>query len=114
MNRNGGDIHSKLPVFDGKNWNRWKIQMHVLFGSQDVLDLVTDDYDMLEADATEAQKITQKALRKKDQKVLFYIHQCVDVNVFEKMYSSSLTLFTTVSHFLITSWYLLWSNFLNS
>ena len=54
MNGNNGDVHSKLPVFDGKNWNHWKIQMRVLFGAQDVLDLVTDGYDMLEADATEA------------------------------------------------------------
>ena len=73
MNGNN-DIHSKLPVFDGKNWNRWKIQMRVLFGSQDVLDLVTDGYNLLEADATEDQKIAQKVLRKKDQKALFYIH----------------------------------------
>ena len=49
--------------------------MRVLFGSQDVLDLVTNGYNLLEADATEAQKITQKALRKKDHKALFYIHQ---------------------------------------
>ncbi|XP_050876924.1 ribosome biogenesis protein ERB1-like [Lathyrus oleraceus] len=33
----------------------------------------------------DAQKNVQHDLRKKDQKVLFYIHQCVDVNVFEKI-----------------------------
>ena len=56
MNGNGRDIHSKLPVFDGKNWNRWKIQMRVLFGSQDVLDLVTGGYNLLEAGAIEARR----------------------------------------------------------
>ena len=90
MNGNG-DIHSKLPVFDGKNWNRWKIQMHVLFDSQDVLDLVTNGYDLLEADAIEAQKITHKTLRRKDQKAFFYIHQYVDANVFEKIVDSETT-----------------------
>ena len=53
-----------------------------------MLDLVTDDYALLATDATETQKITQKAIRKKDQKALFYIHQCVDANVFEKIVDS--------------------------
>ena len=57
MNENS-DISSKLPVFDGKNWNRWKIQMRVLFGSQDVLDIIIDGYASLAADATEAHKTT--------------------------------------------------------
>ena len=87
MNGNS-DISSKLSVFDGKNQNRWKIQMCVLFGSQDVLDLVTDGYASLAADAMEAQKTTHKAIRKKYQKALFYIHQCVDANVFEKLADS--------------------------
>ena len=90
MNGNN-DINFKLTAFDDKNWSRWKIQMRVLFGSQDVLDLVTDGYAPLAADMTEAQKITLKALRKKDQKTLFYIHQCVDANVFEKIADSETT-----------------------
>lgn len=41
----------KLLVFDRKNWNWWMIQMRVLFGAQDILDLVNDDYA---TDATKA------------------------------------------------------------
>ena len=88
MNGNG-NMNTKLPVFDGKNWNRWMIQMRVLFGAQDVLDLVTDGYVQVAADATDEQKNTQKEVRKKDQKALFFIHQCVDVNVFEKIADST-------------------------
>ena len=53
-----------------------------------MLELLTDGYAPIAADATEAQKITQKAKRNKDQKVFFYIHQCVDANMFEKIADS--------------------------
>ena len=53
MNGNGG-MSTKLPVFDGKNWNRWMKQMIVLFGAQDVLELVTEGYVPVAADATDA------------------------------------------------------------
>ena len=42
MNGNS-NLSTKLPVFDGKNWN-WSIQMRVLFGAQDVLNLVNEGY----------------------------------------------------------------------
>ncbi|KAK2358394.1 hypothetical protein QL285_095582 [Trifolium repens] len=73
MNGNGG-MSTKLPVFDGKNWNRWMKQMIVLFGAQDVLELVTEGYVLVAADATDAQKLAQKDTKKKDQRALFYIH----------------------------------------
>ena len=78
-------MNTKLPAFDGKNWNRSKIQMRVLFGAQDVLDLVSEGYVPAAADATVEQKSEEKATRKRDQKALFFIHQCVDENVFEKI-----------------------------
>ena len=81
----GNNLNTKLPVLDGKNWNRWMIQMRVLFGAQDVLELVTDGYVPVAADATEDEKEAQRETRKRDQKALFFIHQCVDVNVFEKI-----------------------------
>ncbi|KAK2352988.1 hypothetical protein QL285_090671 [Trifolium repens] len=77
MNGNGG-MSTKLPVFDGKNWNRWMKQMLVLFGAQDVLELVIEGYVLVAADATDAQKLAQKDTKKKDQRALFYIHQCYD------------------------------------
>ena len=78
MNENGS-LSIKLPMLDGENWNRWMIQMCVLFGAQDVLDLINDGYvqvTLLE-NATDVQKNAQGDLRKKDQKALFYIHHCV-------------------------------------
>ncbi|KAK2383862.1 hypothetical protein QL285_071274 [Trifolium repens] len=83
-----GNLNTKLPVLNGKNWNRWMIQMRVLFGAQDVLELVTDGYVPVAADATEEQKEAQRKERKRDQKALFFIHQCVDENVFEKIADS--------------------------
>ena len=62
--------------------------MRVLFGAQDILDLVNEDYAV---DATEAQRNTYRELRKKDQKALFYIHQCVSVNVFGNIVDSMMT-----------------------
>ena len=87
------DISTKLPVFDGKKWNQWMIQMRVLFDAQDVLDLINDDciWVALPTNATDAQRNAHCDLRKKDQKALFYIHQCVDVNMFEKIIDSTTT-----------------------
>ena len=82
-------LNTKLPVFNGKNWNKWMIQMRVLFGAQDVLDLVTDGYVPAAADATEEQRTAERVMRNRDQKALFYIHQCVDEIVFEKIANST-------------------------
>ena len=65
MNRNN-NMSTKLPVFDGKNWNRWMIQMRVLFGAQDVFALVTDGYILVAVDATEEEREAQRNKRKKD------------------------------------------------
>ena len=70
----GSSLNTKLPVFDGKSWNRWMIQMRVLFGAQDVLDLDTNGYVPVAVDATEKQRSAERATRKRDQKTLFYIH----------------------------------------
>jgi hypothetical protein len=86
---NGSNLNTKLPVLDGKNWNRWMIQMRVLFGAQDVLDLVTEGYVPVAVNATEEERVAQRETRKRDQKALFFIHQCVDANVFEKIADST-------------------------
>ena len=65
------------------------IQRHVLFGAQDALELVTDGYVPVAADAAKEERNEQRDKRKKNQKVLFYIHQCVDMNVFEKIVDST-------------------------
>lgn len=85
MNGNNGGFNTHLPMFDGKNWNRWSIQMRVLFGAQDVVELVNDGVTALAENATEAQRNAHRERKKKDQRALFYIHQCVDNKVFEKI-----------------------------
>lgn len=63
--------------------------MCVLLGVQDVLDLVNGNYTLVVVDVTEVQKNVQREMGKKDQKALFYIHQCVDVKMFEKIIDST-------------------------
>ena len=50
------------------------IQMRVLFGAQDVLELVTDEYIQVAEDATTEEREAQRSKRKKDHKELFFIH----------------------------------------
>lgn len=67
-------LNIRLPEFDGKNYNRYMIQIRVLFGAQDVVALVNDGYATVVKDATEAQRNVYRELRKKDHKALLYIH----------------------------------------
>lgn len=80
-----GHFPTNLPILDGKNWEKWCIQMRVIFGVQDVLELVNLGYEALDENPTEAQRIVHKEAKKKDCKALFLIHQCVDANTFEKI-----------------------------
>lgn len=89
MNSGKVSLDTKLPIFDRKNWNRWSIQMHVLFRDQDVLDLINDSYTSIAKNITGAQINAQCETRKKDQKELFYIYQCMDTKVFRKIVDSS-------------------------
>lgn len=74
-----------LPVLDEKNYDRWHKQMKVLFGFQDVLEVVNSGVEELAAEATEAQRAAHKELKKKDYKALFLIHQCVNSSIFERV-----------------------------
>ncbi|KAK2352556.1 putative mitochondrial protein [Trifolium repens] len=76
---------ANLPILDGKNWDQWCVKMSVIFGYQEVEDLVTNGVEPLVANATEAQQTAFKALKKRDCKAQFLIHQCVDAANFEKI-----------------------------
>lgn len=89
MNGGNGSLNTKLQVFGGKDWNRWMIQTRVLCRDEDVVDLVNEGYIVVVTDATEAQRNTHRETRKKDHKALLYNHQCVDMNVFEKIVDST-------------------------
>lgn len=59
--------------------------MKVLFGYQDVLDVITTGVTPLVEEATTVQQATHKEEKKKDYKALFLIHSCVDEDSFEKV-----------------------------
>ncbi|XP_019429222.1 PREDICTED: uncharacterized protein LOC109336861 [Lupinus angustifolius] len=80
-----------LPTLDSKNYERWHIQMKVLFGYQEVLEIVQNRYQSIGEDATEAQRSTFRECKKRDCKTLFMIHQYVDESNFEKISSAKTT-----------------------
>ncbi|PNX61357.1 F-box protein [Trifolium pratense] len=45
MNTHG--FGTNILVLDGKNWDRWNALMKSLFGAQDCLDVVLNDYEEL-------------------------------------------------------------------
>jgi len=89
MNSNG-NISAHLPILDGKkNGDRWVKQMKVIFGFQDVLEIVSNGIESLPENPTDVQRNAHKEAKKKDCKALFHIHQCVDNKVLEKIADSN-------------------------
>ena len=85
MSVSNDKIPTNLPILDSKNYDKWAKQMKVLFGYQDVLEVIKDGVTSLVEGATDAQKATFKEEKKKDYKALFLIHSCVDGDNFEKV-----------------------------
>ncbi|MCI31157.1 retrovirus-related pol polyprotein from transposon TNT 1-94, partial [Trifolium medium] len=71
------NFHANLPILDGKNWDMWVKQMRVIFNVQEVSKQVNNAFDPLPANPTEAHITTFRDAKKKDNKALFLIHQCV-------------------------------------
>ncbi|XP_019450632.1 PREDICTED: uncharacterized protein LOC109352903 [Lupinus angustifolius] len=80
-----------LLILDNKNYERWRIQMNVLFGYQEVLDIIQEGYQSVGEDATEAQRLVHRDCKKRDCKALFMIHHCVDESNFEKISNAKTT-----------------------
>ncbi|XP_019433850.1 PREDICTED: uncharacterized protein LOC109340583 [Lupinus angustifolius] len=90
MAGNGSNIPSmSLPILTEKNWIRWSIQMKVLFKFQEVSDAVENGVLVPGPEATEVQRAMLKEAKKKDNKTLFLIHQCVDDIHFEKIQNAN-------------------------
>ncbi|XP_077234703.1 uncharacterized protein LOC143876907 [Tasmannia lanceolata] len=82
-------LQPQLPRFNGKNYNQWSIQMKVLYGSQDLWDIVETGVEEPE-DQTALTSLQLNELRdnrKKDKKALFFIYQAVDEVIFERISS---------------------------
>lgn len=82
-------LQPQLPKFNGKNYNQWIIQIKVLYGSQDLWDIVETGYVESENQValTQQQLNELKENRKRDKKALFFIFQAVDEIVFERISS---------------------------
>lgn len=68
-----GNIVAHLPILDGKkNWDRWVKQMRVIFGFQDVLEIVSNGIEALSENPIDVQRNAHKEAKKKNCKALFY------------------------------------------
>jgi hypothetical protein len=63
--------------------------MKVIFGFQEVQEVVETAIEALPANASDAQQQAYRALKKKDFKAMFFIHQCVDLTNFQKIENAS-------------------------
>lgn len=59
--------------------------MKLIFGFQDVIEIVNNGVEALPENPTDVQRNGHREAKKKDCKTLFYIHECVDNKVFEKI-----------------------------
>ena len=59
--------------------------MKVLFGFQDIQEVVESGVPALATGASDAQKAANKEAKKKDCKAMFLLHQCMDDAHFEKI-----------------------------
>ena len=59
-------MKGNLPILDEKNWDRWRIQMKAILGSQDVSDIVEQGLSALPDGATEEQKAAHKENKMKN------------------------------------------------
>jgi len=78
-------IHAKFLIFDDNNYERWTMQMKVVFRYQGVLDVIRSGETPLDAAPTETARATHPEQLKKDDKAIYFLHQCVDSNVLEKI-----------------------------
>ncbi|GAU41877.1 hypothetical protein TSUD_367420 [Trifolium subterraneum] len=80
-----GAFPENLSILNGKNYDTWCKQMKVVFGFQDVWDLVQSGVEPITDASSDVEKATFKELKKKDYKALFIIHQCVSPDNFERV-----------------------------
>ncbi|KAM1485555.1 hypothetical protein TB1_036396 [Malus domestica] len=82
----------KAPVFDGENYDFWRIRMTTIFKSYDLWDMVQHGYelpemeiDALEEDLTETQLKTLKQNRMEDARALGIIQGAVSDTIFPRI-----------------------------
>ncbi|CAN6690854.1 unnamed protein product [Malus baccata var. baccata] len=82
----------KAPIFDGENYDFWRIRMTTIFKSYDLWDMVQHGYelpemeiDALEEDLTETQLKTLKQNRMEDARALGIIQGAVSATIFPRI-----------------------------
>ncbi|XP_059638623.1 uncharacterized protein LOC132280882 [Cornus florida] len=78
----------QMPRFTKDNYENWCIRMKAILGAQDVWE-VSKGYDEPEDEVTlsQAEKDVLQAMRKKDQKAVKTIHQCLDDGMLQRVAS---------------------------
>ncbi|XP_026400063.1 uncharacterized protein LOC113295947 [Papaver somniferum] len=76
-------VQPHVPQFSGKNYDRWSIQMKVLFGFQELTEVVEAGFfdvndPVVGAALPQAQRDELRENRRKDKKALYFIHQALD------------------------------------
>ena len=77
----------QIPIFSGKNYEFWAIQMKTLFCSQGIWDLIEKGFNEPQDESTLTQDENDKLQdnKKKDAKVSFLIQQSLDESIFPKV-----------------------------
>lgn len=60
---------ANLSVFEGENYERWVVQMKVIFKIQYVVEIASDEVPTLKVSANGVHKVAHKEHRKKDEKL---------------------------------------------
>ena len=84
---NDGMVPFQVPMLNKSNYDNWSIKMKALFGSQDVWEIVENDYNKPRGEATlsQTQRDSLKDSRKRDKKAFYLIYQGLDDDAFEKI-----------------------------
>ncbi|XP_074352132.1 uncharacterized protein LOC141691297 [Apium graveolens] len=80
-----------MPKFTKDNYENWCIRMKAILGENDVWELVEKGLVVPEDEANlnQVQKDQLQAQRKKDQKAIMIIHQCLDDSMLQKVASAT-------------------------
>ncbi|KAL8088614.1 hypothetical protein AgCh_038405 [Apium graveolens] len=80
----------KMPKFTKDNYENWCIRMKAILGANDVWEIVEKGLEVPENEANlnQVQKDQLQAQRKKDQKAIMIIHQCLDDSMLQKVASA--------------------------
>ncbi|XP_019423063.1 PREDICTED: uncharacterized protein LOC109332535 [Lupinus angustifolius] len=85
MGHSSNNFITNLSILDGKNWNRWSVQIKAIMGFHEIEEIVAYRYAGIDAESTEAEKLVHKENMKKDCKAICLLHQCVDETHFKKI-----------------------------